>query len=111
MQNRDDLNKKLVHLANQSKALNSQVLNFLKLLESKHSHASSSSLGPQTRVHKAPSNPKDKIDLHTFREKRMSPPPIFQSNLSFRKGKQVWLIKEDFEKLTISTKLEAPSAI
>ena len=44
MKNRDVLNKKLLHLTNQSKTLNHQVINFYKLLErssqSKHMHAS-----------------------------------------------------------------------
>ncbi|CAK9156279.1 unnamed protein product [Ilex paraguariensis] len=112
MKNRDVLNKKLVQLANQSKALNSHVLNFSKLLEksceSNQSHASPSK-GPQARVHKASSTPKVKVDLHTSKEKKAIPPPILQPNPSLRKEKQVWVTNEDFEKLTISTKLEALS--
>ncbi|CAK9165591.1 unnamed protein product [Ilex paraguariensis] len=51
-----------------------------------------------------------KIDLHTPGEKRASPPPIPRPNSSFRNEKQEWETNEDFAKLTISTKLEAPSA-
>ncbi|CAK9175732.1 unnamed protein product, partial [Ilex paraguariensis] len=51
-----------------------------------------------------------KIGLHTSEEKRVSSTPIPRPNLNCRKEKQAWVIEEDFEKLTISTKLEAPSA-
>ncbi|CAK9174324.1 unnamed protein product [Ilex paraguariensis] len=64
--------------------------------ESKHMHASSSN-GPHGRV-------------HTSGEKRASPPLIIRPNPSFKKEKQVLVIKEDLEKLTISAKLEAPGA-
>ncbi|CAK9186953.1 unnamed protein product [Ilex paraguariensis] len=68
------------------------------------------SLYGKGRVHKTPSTLKVKIDLHTSEEKRDSPSPISRPNSSFTKGKQVWVSRDDLEKLTISTNLEAPSA-
>ncbi|CAK9146444.1 unnamed protein product [Ilex paraguariensis] len=54
--------------------------------------------------------PRSKLIYILFWEERVSPPSIPQPNPSFRKEKQVWVTREDFEKLIISIKLEPPSA-
>ncbi|CAK9153098.1 unnamed protein product [Ilex paraguariensis] len=61
-------------------------------------------------VHKVPSTPKIKVDLHTFEEKRVSHPYILQQNLNFWKEKQVWVTMENLKRLTIIIKLDASSA-
>ncbi|CAK9135542.1 unnamed protein product [Ilex paraguariensis] len=74
MHDREVLDKKLMHLANQYKALNNQFIHLKKLMEtsseSKHTHVSSSKRS-QARVRKTPSTPKIKVDLHILEKREL----------------------------------------
>ncbi|CAK9168623.1 unnamed protein product, partial [Ilex paraguariensis] len=107
------VNKKLMHLANQPKVLNHQFKNLTKLMDMSYDfkpNNASPKEGSQSRVNRAPSTPKVKIELTIAKEKRISPTTIPRPNLRNWKGEQVWMNIEDFERLTTSTKLEATSA-